>query len=835
MDILRSDRGPAETESPLIDAVVERVRERLPADEAEACAAFVRQYYRWVPPEDLAGRSALDLYGMALAHWRLLQQRPPGRSRGPRLQPELRAARLAVDAHGDRDRQRRHAVPRRLDHDRAGPARHRHPPDHPPGDRRPPRRRRPAARASARPAAAASRPRASRCCTPRSTARPRPSGCASSRRRCSACSTRCAPRSTTGRRCGGACTRPRRCCAPPSATADDLRESADYLEWLDENHFTFLGYQEYEVADGRRRRVAAAARRIGARRAARRTRSPPRPTATPPGRERSPRRRGALVLTKASMRATRPPAVLPRLRRRADHRRRRPARRRAALPRPVHHARLLGAHAADPDPARQGRLRARRGPASRPTRTTARRWSRSSTTTRATSSSRSSRDELFAIAMGILAIGERQRVRLFVRRDEFERFVSCLVFLPRDRFNTANRQRVAAVLAEALDAELDEWTLLLSESVLVRIHYLFHTARGAAIRATTGAIEARLVEVTTSWTDELRACADRRARRGGRARRCTSATATPSPPATAPTGSRARRSPTSAAPRRSPPTAAWRWSRTARSRRPTAALRCKLFSAGAPILLSDVLPIFENMGARITDERPYELAPRGAPPLWLYDFGFVVERAGGDRVRRRCASASRRRSSASGAATTRTTQLNRLVLDDAAERPRRDDPARDRPLPAPGRTDARRDRAPARADRLPGDRGGSSSRCSARASTQPRVDAAAEAALEQSITAAIDAVASLDDDRVLRAHLAAITAMTRTDYYLPGADGGPRRRWRSSSTRSGCRCCRRRDRATRSSSTRRASRACTCAAAASRAAACAGRIAARTSAPRCSA
>ncbi len=65
----------ADVETELIDAVCARIRERLPEDQAAQCMSFVRQYYHWVPAEDLADRDPLDLYGAAVAHWNQLQQR----------------------------------------------------------------------------------------------------------------------------------------------------------------------------------------------------------------------------------------------------------------------------------------------------------------------------------------------------------------------------------------------------------------------------------------------------------------------------------------------------------------------------------------------------------------------------------------------------------------------------------------------------------------------------------------------------------------------------------------------------------------------------------------
>ena len=68
-------------EAELIDSVCSRVRERLPGEQASPCESFVRQYYHRVPAEDLAARDPLDLYGAAVAHWNLAQQRLPGRAK----------------------------------------------------------------------------------------------------------------------------------------------------------------------------------------------------------------------------------------------------------------------------------------------------------------------------------------------------------------------------------------------------------------------------------------------------------------------------------------------------------------------------------------------------------------------------------------------------------------------------------------------------------------------------------------------------------------------------------------------------------------------------------
>ena len=80
----------ADLETELIDTVCARVRERLPDEQVAPCEAFVRQYYHWVPAEDLADRSPLDLYGAAVAHWNLAHSvREPSQAKVHVYNPEF--------------------------------------------------------------------------------------------------------------------------------------------------------------------------------------------------------------------------------------------------------------------------------------------------------------------------------------------------------------------------------------------------------------------------------------------------------------------------------------------------------------------------------------------------------------------------------------------------------------------------------------------------------------------------------------------------------------------------------------------------------------------------
>ena len=78
-----------DSRSERLDEVVKLVQAKVPAEQRETLAAFVRQYFGHVDPEDLAERAVADLYGAALSHWSFARKREPGRARVRALNPAL--------------------------------------------------------------------------------------------------------------------------------------------------------------------------------------------------------------------------------------------------------------------------------------------------------------------------------------------------------------------------------------------------------------------------------------------------------------------------------------------------------------------------------------------------------------------------------------------------------------------------------------------------------------------------------------------------------------------------------------------------------------------------
>jgi len=249
------------------------------------------------------------------------------------------------------------------------------------------------------------------------------------------------------------------------------------------------------------------------------------------------------------------------------------------------------------------------------------------------------RDELFQIddeqlydfAQAILYLDERPRVRVLARRDRFDRFMSVLVYVPRERYDSAVHAAVARYLVETYRGRLSAFFPYYTEGPLVRIHYIIGRSGGDMSEISRATLETAVTDIVRTWTDRFDT-AVANSHMPERAREVTSRF----------------RSAFSAAYREAySPEAAVADIKSIEglsAARPlavsfhsgngdeegTAAL--KVWSYDRPIPLSERVPVLENMGFRIVDEHTYHITPRGtdASDYWLHD--MMLERSGGQAV-----------------------------------------------------------------------------------------------------------------------------------------------------------------------------------------------------------
>ena len=397
------------------------------------------------------------------------------------------------------------------------------------------------------------------------------------------------------------------------------------------------------------------------------------------------------------------------------------------------------------------------------------------------------RDELFQadveeiepVVLAVLGLQERRQVRVFFRRDERGRYLSCLVYLPRDRYVTAVRRGIERILGEAFAGATVDYGALVSESVLARLHFVVRARPGRSLpEVDLDELDRRLVQATRSWDDDfvdalLAGVGEEEAARLLR----SYASAFPEaykedvPPRVAVADLRrldALESGALAVSLYAPPGAG------------PGHRRFKLFHTG-PVSLAQMLPILQQLGVEVLDERPYELVRADGARFHLYDFGLRYEPAEqapelGGQPGAPAAEAARERFSeaftAVWAGEAENDGFNALVLRaDLTWRQAALLRAYARYLRQAGTTfsqvyiEAALLASPGIARllvRLFETR------------FDPRVGPAREArseALVQEITAALDEVASLDQDRILRGYLTVIRATLRTNYFRPRGAG----------------------------------------------------------------
>ena len=237
-------------------------------------------------------------------------------------------------------------------------------------------------------------------------------------------------------------------------------------------------------------------------------------------------------------------------------------------------------------------------------------------------------DALYPTVMGILRLGERQRTRLFLRRDSFGRFTACLIYVPRENYNSSLRARMQALLSGALNGVSSEVSVQFSDSPLARVLIVVRSAGGAAPRVDARDLERRLVRVARRWEDELRqalleACGEERGNSlyARYARGFSAGYRDEHAPAVAVRDIELMESlagPDALAMSLYLPLEAQ-----------PGHLRFKLARSGQPAPLSQSLPLLEHMGVQVLEERPYAIQRAGADgqpgsTLWLDDFGLRV-------------------------------------------------------------------------------------------------------------------------------------------------------------------------------------------------------------------
>jgi glutamate dehydrogenase len=230
-------------------------------------------------------------------------------------------------------------------------------------------------------------------------------------------------------------------------------------------------------------------------------------------------------------------------------------------------------------------------------------------------------DLLFNISLGILRLQGRQQVALFLRPDDLGRFVSALVFVPRDRYDTKLRQRWSDVLEDAFGGTVVTWFAQVAENPLARLHFVVRKKDKALKSPNIDDLEKRLADAARSWADRLReALLEAHGEEKGLAlyRRWGDLF---------PLSYRELESPRAAL-ADIDQLANLGGKVGVHLHRPLMApeteVRFKLYHKTLPVALSDVLPLFEHMGFRVISENPHELRRDASDIVWIHDFTMAT-------------------------------------------------------------------------------------------------------------------------------------------------------------------------------------------------------------------
>ncbi|MGY8811596.1 MAG: NAD-glutamate dehydrogenase [Pseudomonadales bacterium] len=382
-------------------------------------------------------------------------------------------------------------------------------------------------------------------------------------------------------------------------------------------------------------------------------------------------------------------------------------------------------------------------------------------------------EQLADTALSIVQMQERNQIRVFLRSGNYGRFYYCLAFVPRDVYSTDIRLTIQSVLMERLQASESEFWTYFSESILARTQFIMRVDPTKTLDIDPVKIEQEVVRACRNWKDEFR---DRLLESMGEARATDvlahlgegfpAGYSDRFPPATGVVDLQTMLGLSAEQP------LAMSFYQPLEQK--PGILHCKLYHLSDPLPLSDVIPILENLGLRVLGEFPFHIAQENGPSFWIHDFEFTFAANAGLDIQE-ANDLFREAFTAIWAGHAENDAFNRLVL--LASLPWRDvsllrayarylkqirlgfelpyiantlvahaDIARELVRLFRTRFYLARKLSPADLEDM-------------------------QQKLEQAILNALDNVAVLNEDRILRRYLDLIKATLRTNYYQPDADG----------------------------------------------------------------
>ncbi len=243
---------------------------------------------------------------------------------------------------------------------------------------------------------------------------------------------------------------------------------------------------------------------------------------------------------------------------------------------------------------------------------------------------------LYETTTGVLALADRRRLRLFMRRDPYGRFFSCLVYLPRDRYTTTTRLAMQEVLLAELAGTDLEYSARVGETEVARVHFTVHTDPNSVVDPDPAALQQRLADAVRGWGDlmvEAVLAESLELRHVGGGHSFSSETdaelgqryAAAFPEAykedfTAEQGLADLRRLQALSADGDLDTSFYLPVDPEAGER-----RFKLYLAGSRVTLSQVLPVLQRMGVEVVDERPYEVLRDDGTQCWIFDFGLRID------------------------------------------------------------------------------------------------------------------------------------------------------------------------------------------------------------------